>query len=589
MKGDVEQPSAAALAALVGAPPQAVPPPLSSVAAGAGPREVARWSDRTRILAALAVLVLIIAGTITGAMRRTSTTFDEIVLVAGGARGYETGRFDLAPEHPPLMQYVYGLPVFLAGPSYPVEAEATPPDFGYRYTYAREFFWRSGNDPERLAFLGRLMAVLCAVLLVLVTYGFAAPRIGRPPALLAALLVGLLPDVLAHGGVAYNDVPLALAFVASVWAFDAAARRPSWRNGAAAGLLLAIALGVKFSAVTLLPIAGLVVGAEAMVRRGERDWSRAVAVATCAGMAATYLGLVLIYRGDFALAEFRYGLEYTFQHVERGHGAPGYLLNRSSPTGWWYFFPVAFLFKTPAALHVLAVLAAYGLVLWLGALRAAAGSVSLGRSVHALLGSPLRAAVAGVLVFGAALLSSSLVIGFRYALPLLPLVCILIAAGVAAVWRSAAPRLRVALAVLVMLYAASSLSYYPHFLAYISEYGPGRDRGDLVLLDSSLDWGQGLLELREFMREEGFDSVYLSYFGSADPMGYGIEYLPLPSFFPLDPPQPTEEAAPSAQWVAISATNLHGVYLAGDPLAQFRALTPDRVLAKSLFLYRIDD
>jgi hypothetical protein len=53
------------------------------------------------------------------ASRRTSTTFDEIIMMAGGARGFETGHFDLAPEHPPLTQYLYGLPVYLSGISYP--------------------------------------------------------------------------------------------------------------------------------------------------------------------------------------------------------------------------------------------------------------------------------------------------------------------------------------------------------------------------------------------------------------------------------------------------------------------------------------
>jgi hypothetical protein len=152
--------------------------------------------------------------------------------------------------------------------------------------------------------------------------------------------------------------------------------------------------------------------------------------------------------------------------------------------------------------------------------------------------------------------------------------------------------------VLTLLHAVSALSYHPHYLAYISEYGPGRDRGDLVLLDSSLDWGQGLLELRDFMAEEGIDHVWLSYFGSADPRGYGISYTPIASFFPLPDPEPGTAAAlykdsPAAQerpqWLAISATNLHGVYLPEDPFARFRALTPTRVLAKSLFIYRLDD
>jgi 4-amino-4-deoxy-L-arabinose transferase-like glycosyltransferase len=548
------------------------------------PAAVARtgWLTPGRARWLLAAIVAVSCGATLLAMRRTSTTFDEIVLIAGGARGYETGRFDLAPEHPPLMQYVYGLPVFLDGALYPAEAaDAVRGDMGYRYRYSRVFFWQSGNDPERTAFLGRLPAVLCVLLLVLATYGFAAPRIGRAPALLAAGLVALLPDVLAHGGVAYNDLPLALTFLLAVWAFDVTARQPGWRTGAVAGAALALALSVKFSAITLLPVAALLLGCEAILRRRSVAWWRGAGIATAAGIAAAYVSLVAVYRGDFMLSEFFYGLDYTFRHVGQGHGAPGYLLGSLSVTGWWYFFPIAFLFKTPAALHLLGLVAAIGgLRWWLARPRSAAPALEL-------LGSPLRAAVAGALVFGGALITSNLVIGFRYALPLLPLLCILIAAGTATVWSSARRTLRALLVALVVLFGASSLSYYPFFLSYISEYGPGRDRGDLVLLDSSLDWGQGLLALRDFMQEESIDRVFLSYFGSADPRGYGIDYVPLPSFFALEP-QPTTAAEPLPEWAVISATNLHGIYLQGDPLARFRA-EPDRVLANSLFAYRLHD
>src|SRR5690606_18078958 len=154
------------------------------------------------------VAILLVCGVATvAAMRRTSTTFDEIVLMAGGARGFETGRFDLVPEQGPLMQYVYGLPIHLAGPEYPVEAEYSGrPPYGYHYAYAQHFFFKSSNDPERLAFLGRLGAVACALGLVLVAFAFTRRLAGDTAALIAAALVAFMPDVLAHGGIAYNDV-----------------------------------------------------------------------------------------------------------------------------------------------------------------------------------------------------------------------------------------------------------------------------------------------------------------------------------------------------------------------------------------------
>lgn len=510
------------------------------------------------------------------AMRHNSTTFDEIVFVAAGARGFETGEFNLAPEHPPLMQYVYGVLPWLSGTRYMDESQV-PEEYilnpGYRYGYAQNYFFSIGNDPERVAFLGRLPAVLFVVLLVVLVYAFTASRIGVGAGLLAALLTGFLPDVLAHGGVAYSDVPLALLVLASLWAGDAVIRRPTMGRALLAGALTGLAIGTKFSAIALLPAAGLLAIAETTGRWRDTEWRRRLAVSVPIALFATYLVLVAIYRGEFDLAEARYGLSFTFDHVSGGHGVPAYLLGRFDPDGWWYFFPVAFLFKTPAALHVLVLIAALGL------LRTRPGRL------QGALASPLRVPLAGIAVFGAGLLTSNLTIGFRYALPVLPLLCILVAAGVVSAWPHGGRLLRGTIVAASIWFVASSVSYYPYFLSYVSEYGPGQDREHEVFVDSTIDWGQGLLALRDYIRAQEIDRIHLSYFGSALPGGYGIRYVPLQSFFLLPQVDPPAEVPP--EWVVISATNLHGVYLPTDPFARFRELEPDTVLAHTLFVYRL--
>jgi len=97
-----------------------------------------RRSTLASIAIVLASLLLAAA-----AMRRTSTTFDETLQPSAGARGYVTGRFDLVTDHPPVMQYVYGLPVFLSNPAYPGETS----DWSYwtRYAYAGTSTGRSGT------------------------------------------------------------------------------------------------------------------------------------------------------------------------------------------------------------------------------------------------------------------------------------------------------------------------------------------------------------------------------------------------------------------------------------------------------------
>lgn len=531
-----------------------------------------RWQARTR---ALLALILIVSGTATIlAMRRTSTTFDEIIFMAGGARGYATGDWSIQLEHPPLAQYLYGLLPYLTHPAYPDEATF---EVG-RYTYSRHFFFGVGNDPETLAFLGRLPAVMCQLLLVLLVFGFTRRRFGDAAGLLAAAIVAFLPDVLAHGGVAYNDVPVALLMFASVWLCDVAVRRPGFRPGLAFGLAAGLALGTKNSAITIAPIALLLLSAEATVRRRDRDWWRRIPVAACAALIGTYVALVLIYRGDVALSEYRYSLGFVFGQVT-AIGAPAYILGRVSPAGWWYYFPLAFLFKTSAALHVLLALS----MIYFGS-RLRAPDL-LGR----LLRSPLRVPVSALLVFVPVLMTSTLNIGFRYALPALPMLGVIAAVGATAVWHADWRHTRRIIAAATVWLIVHPLSYFPNFLSYISEYGPGRDRNYTVLVDSSMDWGQGLVQLREFMREYDVPRVYLSYYGTAWPGAYGIEYVPLSSVFNLPDPGPSDQPPPSL--VVISATNLAGAgYLIGsDPFRQFRETPPLHIIGNTMHVFAVPD
>jgi 4-amino-4-deoxy-L-arabinose transferase-like glycosyltransferase len=543
---------------------------------------------RQRIRGSVLLLLLILGlagGVITAAMRHTSPTFDEIVFVAGGVRGFNTGQFDLAPDHPPLMQYVYGFPVWLAGADLPdeshvsAELRALP---GYRYMYSALFYFGGANDPERIAFLGRLPAVLMALALVLLVFLFVRSRWGDGPALLAALLVAFLPDVLAHGGIAYNDVPVTLTLFAGAWAIDSALRSGTAARALLAGALAGLAVSVKISAGILLPLAVVLAILEGMRRHirpvadeaALRDWLLRLPLVALAAALAAYAVLVTVYRGDLLLSEFFYGLTFRYEHMSGGHGATAFLLGRTSATGWWYFFPVAFLFKTSAGLHFLILTAVAGLG-W-----------KLTRDPGHALASHLRWPVAAVLLFGGVLLWSSLNIGFRYAMPVLPMLCVIAAAGIAHVWLHASRFVRAAIVLAALWAPLYTVSWFPHFLPFISEYGPARDRGHEVLVDSSLDWGQGLLALRDFVGTTG-SRIYLSYFGSAWPAAYGIEYEPLHSFFPLPAGSGSGERPP--RYMVVSATNLRGVYFAGDPFAPYREVQPDTVLAHTLYVFRMDE
>lgn len=519
--------------------------------------------SHAKLAALLALVFAVLAG---AAMLRTSVTFDEVVFSAVGARGIVTGDFSMVNDHPRLAQYMYGIPAWLSANRFPAE-EGSNWNWYSRYHYARALLWGVGNYPERIIMATRLVALAFGTLTVLATFFLARRHLGAAGALFAAALLAFLPDVLAQSGVAYNDVPLAFGLLVSVYALDAAVRTPGRGRVALAAFACALTLCIKYSAVVLGPILLAMLALEALSGRWrDGAWRRALLTAIPIFAAIVYLVIALLYLGDWRLTEFFGGLgEITRSSLA---GRPAFLLGERNIGGWWYFFPAAFLLKTPVALHVFMLVALAG----------AWGVVRAGRWREWIV-HPARPAFLGAGIFLAALLASRVNIGVRHALPMMPFLCILVAIGVGAIWERGRGAMRLALGAVFATYAVSTASHYPFFLSYLSDYARGRALHE-TLVDSSTDWGQGLVALRAFMRERGIERVALGYFGSALPEGYGIDYVPLPSFLPLP-----EQAPGSPRFMVVSATLLTGNYARGDPYAALRAAKPFAIVAETLYVF----
>ena len=514
-------------------------------------------------VAGLIVLVFVVlAGS---AMLRTSVTFDEPVFSAVGARGFITGDFSLVNDHPRLPQYLYGAPTFLVAEHWPAE-EGRNWSWYSRYHYARALLWGVGNAPEKIIMATRLVSLLFGALTVVAAYLVTRRALGAG-AVLAALLVAFLPDMLAHSGVAYNDIPLAFGMLVSVFALDRAVRSPSRGNVVVAASATALTLCVKYSAMVLFPALFALLALEALSGRWrDARWRRAVLRAAPAFAIVVYLVIALLYLGDWTLSDFRSGLVEIARTTVAGRSA--FLLGERNVGGWWYFFPVAFLLKTPVALHVMLLIAL-----------AALWGTARTRDWRSLAGHWLRPAFATVVLFLAALFASRVNIGVRHALPMMPLLCILVAAGVWRVWQRAQRATRMGLAIVVAGYVVSTVSHYPYFLSYLSDYTRGRPL-HRTLVDSSTDWGQGLVALRAFMREQGIPIVALGYFGSALPEGYGIRYVALPSFLEL-PDQPPA----SPRFLVVSATLLSGGGVKGGVYEALRTEQHVAVVADTLYVF----
>jgi hypothetical protein len=127
-----------------------------------------------------------------------------------------------------------------------------------------------------------------------------------------------------------------------------------------------------------------------------------------------------------------------------------------------------------------------------------------------------------------------------------------------------ASRWSIALGILVAWHAVEALHVAPDFLAYFNELAGGPARGYKHLVDSSLDWGQDLPDLKQWLDREGLQGpghppVYLSYFGTSRPDYYGIDAIQLPGFPDLTPKRRPPRLTGGVY--CISATTLNTVYL----------------------------
>jgi hypothetical protein len=125
-------------------------------------------------------------------------------------------------------------------------------------------------------------------------------------------------------------------------------------------------------------------------------------------------------------------------------------------------------------------------------------------------------------------------------------------------------RWAVVFGLLLAWHAVEALRIAPDFLAYFNELAGGPARGYQHLVDSSLDWGQDLPPLKQWLDHEGLQGpghppVYLSYFGNARPAYYGIDAVELPGFPDLTPRRRPPRLTGGVY--CISATTLNAVYL----------------------------
>ena len=522
------------------------------------------------------------------AIRATSLTIDEGLHITSGYSILRTGDYRLVEEHPPLLKLWFALPLLplreLADPAtLPAWQEAAHPtteslpllNMTRQLLYPHLPF-------ERWLFPARIMAALLGVLLGAVVWRWAADLRGPRAGLLTLTLLVFDPNILAHAAVAGTDLGAACCMTLALFCLARCIRRPTHTRLLLAGITLGLAQGAKLSALLLIPISVAI-----LLLTLPKYKLRATALyLLCAGVTLwTLYGFQIgaVPGLPFPVPAASHAIPWLRlrEHTAGGHAA--YLLGQNSLHGWWYYFPVAFALKTPLPILLLGL---YGLM----------------RTTYCILRNLLAkqpfilhltphasrlTLYLFPLLYAAASLASTLNIGYRHLLPMLPFLYIGIANSG---WRSKHHVSRFTQYALLAWLMLGTLRIAPHYLAYFNELAGGTDNGWRFLADSNTDWGQAYKDLARFQAEQGVGTVQLSAFIFYDPAVYGVDYTPLtplrgdtPAIFPsrLNPPP--------GDYV-ISATTLAGIPLVDPEMYDwFRKRAPNAKIGQVLFYYHIPE
>ena len=507
-------------------------------------------------------------GLMASSILQKSATVDEQSHLFRGAAYLEEGATHFLLGHPLLGSIIAALPL-LTEPDLQLPVTDPAWEAGNWSLAGDAFLWRINDNPQRLIFLGRLPIIWLTLLLGALLFRWGRELAGYWPAFLVLFLWLLDPNVLAHGRLITTDLSVTSFMTLAVYGYWrwATKRGQPTASIVLTGLGFGLAGATKFNAALLLPMLG---GLGLVLAVKRRDW-RPLTALVFAGI----IGWAVIWAVyGFAIRPLPGGafwddLFWVARYFAKPHSA--YLAGRISTDGWWYYFPVAFLLKTP--------LPTLALLVW------AAVRTAWGRRFDAAWFLLLPA-----LIYFLFSLTSSLDIGYRHLLPMLPFLFLFAAVTlgpnlVAANWRTGI------LTVLAGWLLLTSLFVWPDYIPYFNSLAGGR--GWRILSDSNVDWGQDLPALADW-RQAQDRPLKLSYFGMAHPSAYGLDFDPLPTWLPGPEQgnpalQTYNPADPAPGLYAISVTNLHGVVLDDDrdAYAWFREREPLARIGGSIFIYDV--
>jgi hypothetical protein len=523
-----------------------------------------------------------------------SMTYDEPAHIIAGVDAWRHHRFEHWNDHPPLGRLWLTLPIRNLDSQFVWRQMP----IGYRVEAMQPF-------PEEMAARTRTMNTLLGIFLGLAVW-FATRRLfSEGSANVALALFAFTPSLIANFSVDTTDGIGTLFIFLVAYQLIRWRNKPNWLHTILLGLVFGGLLLAKFYAPPLV-LFGLVL--MLILRPDGLTW-RPLQWNWKLTAAALILALVTLWAGYFfhvsqftvgdgkatatfpnrglktwatrsqlrvnmkvPAGEFFEGLrEVAFSNK---HGRPAWFFGRIYPTGGVkLYYPAAIVLKWPTVLLALTIAA-----------------LLLGVRKVCRAPSDLVVMCSFAVVFLVFALRSHYDIGERHILPLYPFALMIassvwehvvarpakIGIDVSTWWGKKSINFNVvALLLVLVLNAADVLRCAPDYLTYFNILVRPQNSWR-YFTDSNLDWGQGLIALRDYESKHPNEQLRVAYFGSLNPALYGVRAQPL---------EPNEQVKGK---IVIGASALSGQVLP-DPNSYRWLLNykPVEMVDRSMFVYEI--
>lgn len=579
------------------------------------------------IITILLIIFVFIAGT---SINEKSATVDEVGYITSGYYMLKTGDLTFNMANPIFLQMLVSLPLVTMDLELP---EHNIPFFhGAKlsilssWKYAMNFFYQSNRENvEQILFRARLITISLSLVLAIYVFFWSRELYGVRAGIFALFLFVFSPNILAHSRLATTDIGFASFALIAFYYYHKLIIRPNSGGAILAGIFLGLAIISKaigiwlilifffylpitlkkeilgwsfiesgfrikwmgrvtsflFSFLTVLIVALFVVNLGYGFKGTFEPLCENVDWFECESLSISEMSLRGIIKALPAPlpASLIRALEHKARHSAMGH--PAFLMGHYSTEGWWYYFFIAFMLKVPLPILILFVASIVYIL--------AKKTTSMILISESMLAIP-------VLSLFLLVSSARMNVGFRHVILILPFIFIFSSKLMSCSLLKKKWGI-FALAMICVWYIFSSISIFPHYLAYFNELAGGPGNGYKYLVDSNIDWGQDLKGLEKYMTDNKIAKVKLSYFGSGDPSYYGIDYEYLPSVG-IGPSMPDgkwwyedgyqEDCGPTDGIIAVSVTNLQGALFRNhDCFHWLRNYKPIAKIGYSIFVYDI--